>query len=98
MASIVPSEALEATYLTVDPAGRVGASFTGKVHAQGLDLDAGTTGTPPDIDRVRWLRTTDAKVVADMLAAFTGNSIAAYRAYDPDNVATRWAGLQFVVP
>ncbi len=58
------SEALVPNYLTVDQAGRVGASFAGHVHAQGLDLDAGASSTPPDQDRVRWIRQSDGAVVA----------------------------------
>src|SRR5947209_231784 len=51
-------------YLVVNPDGTIGANFTGHVHAQGLDLDAGTSSTPPDTDRVRWVRTSDGAAVA----------------------------------
>lgn len=63
------SEALQPTYITVDPAtGLTGANFTGHIHAQGLDLSAGTTGTPPTADRVRWIRDPDGHLVAEMFA------------------------------
>jgi hypothetical protein len=42
--------------------------FNGRVHAAGLDLDAGTSATPPDTDRVRWLRTSDGVAVATLFA------------------------------
>lgn len=51
------SEALTANYLTVSPDGRVGADFTGRVSAQGLNLPAGSA-TPPAlgaINAVEWL-------------------------------------------
>jgi hypothetical protein len=52
-------------YLTVDPVtGAVGANFSGKIHAQGLDLDAFTNPTPPDKDLIRWLTTTGVDINA----------------------------------
>ena len=60
--SIAPS------LLTIGPSGQVGADFTGHVHAQGLDLDVGTTTTPPDVDRVRWLRASDGAARASLYA------------------------------
>lgn len=51
--------------MTVAADGSVLFDFAGHVHAQGLDLDAGTTTTPPDDDRIRWLRASDGALVAD---------------------------------
>lgn len=48
--------------------GSFGINVTGHIHAQGLDIDAGTTLTPPNQQRVRWLRTSDGAVVADLTA------------------------------
>lgn len=62
-ATAQPGEQLTPNYLTLIN-GVVGADFTGHVHAQGLDLDAGTSNTPADQDRVRWLRTSDGAAVA----------------------------------
>lgn len=56
--------------MTVDALGNVSYDFDGHVHAQGLDLDAGDQLVPPDDDRVRWIRTSDRAVVAD-IAAFS---------------------------
>jgi hypothetical protein len=64
LAQSVQGEQLVPNYLTVNPDGTTGASFTGHVHAQGLDLDAGTGATPPSTDQVRWLRTSDGAAVA----------------------------------
>jgi hypothetical protein len=47
----------EPLFVTVDPdTGEAAFDFTGHVQAEGLDLDAGETATPPDDRRVRWLR------------------------------------------
>lgn len=54
-------------YLTTDSTGHVGANFTGKVHAQGLDLDAGLSPAGPDINKVRWIRQVDGAVIADII-------------------------------
>jgi hypothetical protein len=56
------------TVLTVDPAGNVGANFTGHIHATGLDLDA-ALGNVQNLNEIRWLRTSDGAVVA----ALSGN-------------------------
>lgn len=60
------SEAAQPNYLTVTPTGTVGANFTGHVHAQGLDLDAGTSTTPPSQDRIRWLQVSNGALIADI--------------------------------
>jgi hypothetical protein len=60
------SEAAQPNYLTVTPAGVVGANFTGQVHAQGLNLDAATISTPPTQDQIRWIRQSDAFVAVAM--------------------------------
>jgi hypothetical protein len=58
----------EPLFVTVDPeTGEAAFDFTGHVKAEGLDLDAGETATPPDDRRVRWLRG-DGSSVADLLA------------------------------
>lgn len=61
------------------------ASFNGYVHAsKGLDLDASTgVGTPPDIDRIRWIRQSDGSVVADLVAqSNAGGEVSRYYAYE----------------
>jgi hypothetical protein len=50
----------------VAPDGTVTYDFDAHLHARGLDLDAGDTSTPPNDRRVRWLRTTDGAVVAQI--------------------------------
>lgn len=62
-------DSVSPAYLTLDAAGNVGADFTGHVKATGLDLEAGTTASPPNDRKVRWLRTSDGAVIAN-LAAF----------------------------
>lgn len=64
---------LTPNYLTVNADGSVGADFSGHVSAQGLDLPAGTSSTPPSQDRVRWLRGSDGSVVADVTAYEVAN-------------------------
>lgn len=66
--SMVPS------YLTVDGQGRVTAEFEGHVSAAGLDLLAGTTISPPDDRKVRWLREADGALVAELAAYETAAS------------------------
>jgi hypothetical protein len=61
-------ESIQPSYLTISPDGTVGANFTGLVHAQGLNLDAGTSSTPPAQDKIRWLRVTDGAVIAEIAA------------------------------
>jgi hypothetical protein len=46
----------------ITPDGHVSYDFDGHVHAQGLDLDAGTSNDPPDDRKVRWLTTNGAMV------------------------------------
>src|SRR4051794_38584433 len=42
--------------MTTNPDGTIAYDFAGHVHASGLDLDEGTSTTPPDDRKVRWLR------------------------------------------
>lgn len=60
--------------ITIDPAtGAIGADFTGHVHAEGLDLDAGTSFTPPSDNRLRWLDPVNPAVaVVEEFAAESG--------------------------
>lgn len=53
---------------TVAPDGGITADFTGHIHAQGLDLDAGSDPNPAADHRVRWLRASDGAVLAQLLA------------------------------
>jgi len=69
-------DSMTPTYLTIDSTGRIGADFTGLVHAQGLNLDAGISGTPPSQDRIRWLRTTDGALIVDMLGYNNASAVA----------------------
>jgi hypothetical protein len=81
------SEALTPNYLTVNADGTVGADFTGRVHAQGLDLDAVAIAT--DSDKIRWLRTTDGALVTEIKATDSGVRAAQLRTIgDGTNQAT----------
>lgn len=66
------SDSLQPNVLTVAADGTIGANFTGHVHAQGVDLDAATSATPPSADVVRWLRTDTGGLVAQIQAYYTG--------------------------
>jgi hypothetical protein len=59
-------------YVTQDAAGRVGANFAGHIQASGIDLPAGTSATPPDDSRVRWIRQADGVVVAQLYGYSSG--------------------------
>jgi hypothetical protein len=61
-------------YLTTTPDGRVGANFSGHVHAAGLDLDSDNTGSPPVDRRIRWLRPDTGALVADISSGFLNNT------------------------
>lgn len=50
----------------IQPDGSLLFDFDGHVHARGVDLDAGDTTSPPEDRRVRWLRTSDGAIVADI--------------------------------
>ena len=52
----------------VDAQGNVTYDFEGHIRAQGVDLDAGESSSPPDDRRVRWLRRSDGAVVATLYA------------------------------
>jgi hypothetical protein len=83
-------DAMNPTFLTVAPDGTVTYDFSGHVHATlGFDIDAGTSSTPSDSSRLRWLRTSDGALVADLYAynlpaAGSGNSGLVLDASDPD--------------
>lgn len=57
------------TFITVNPDGTVGYDFDGHIHADGLDLDAGTIVTPPSENRVRWVEVAGGAVIAEMFGA-----------------------------
>jgi hypothetical protein len=63
----------------IGPTGRVTYEFDGHVHADGLDLDAGTNNTPPDDRRVRWLNTLGQRVASlfgvELTSGGTGRSL-----------------------
>lgn len=44
-------------YLSVDANGNVGANFSGKIHAQGLNLDTASSRITQDVDSIRWINT-----------------------------------------
>lgn len=58
---------------TVDAQGRIGANFSGHVHAAGVDLDASEVNSisPAAPNRVSWQRKSDGALVADV-SAYTG--------------------------
>jgi hypothetical protein len=68
----------------IDDQGRVTYEFGGHVHAQGLDLDGGTTDTPPADRRVRWLRSSDGAAVAEIFGYQQFESGLIANAVDPD--------------
>lgn len=100
---------LQPNVLTVKN-GLIGADFTGHVHAQGLDLDAGTNNTPPSQDRIRWLRTSDGGMAASIFGYSQGGTeavslaaaavaqadraIASLDAYDDQGVSRAELGVQ----
>lgn len=53
LANLAPSEALQPTYLTVNPDGTVSANFTGHLHAKGIDLGVDINVYSPD-NKVEW--------------------------------------------
>jgi hypothetical protein len=68
----------------IGPNGELTYDFNGHVHATGLDLDAGTTGSPPDDRKIRWLRQADGGVAAQVYGYSAGGGDAlALRAGDP---------------
>jgi hypothetical protein len=75
--------------ITVDAQGRVGADFTGHVHAAGIDIDAGTVVTPPAESRVRWIQKANGVVAADAygLSAFGLDGQIFVRCYSNGDVA-----------
>lgn len=69
-------------YLTTAADGSVGAEFTGKIVARGIELPDGLT----DISQVKWVRETDGAYVADILAdeATPTQRTARWRIESPD--------------
>lgn len=66
------SEAYQPNYLTFDPAsGRIGAQFTGRIKALGVDIDAGLSDVPDQQREVRWVRQ-DGTLVAEVYAYTAG--------------------------
>lgn len=59
-------DTLTPNYLTVSPDGKIGATFSGSIEAQGIVLPAGTgfSSTPPKVDRIEWDRASDGAAVA----------------------------------
>ncbi len=54
-------------YLTTDANGNVGANFTGKISALGIDILAGDSATPPADRKIRWHQTTlNGPVIAEV--------------------------------
>jgi hypothetical protein len=62
---------MQPTFITLDAAGRIGAVFTGKIVATGLDLTA-ALGNVTDVNEIRWLRASDSAVVATLSANMLG--------------------------
>jgi hypothetical protein len=58
----------------VAPDGTVTYDFDAHLHARGLDLDAGTSNSPPADRRIRWLRQSDGAVIAELLGWEVTNS------------------------
>jgi hypothetical protein len=77
----------------VAPDGTVTYDFDAHLHARGVDLDAGTTTSPPSDSRVRWLRASDGALLADLFG-YEGpaGAGAAVNGYQP--VGVRQAQLQ----
>lgn len=82
LAGLGVGDSYSPAFMTVNPDGSITFDFTGHVHAEGLDIDAGLIDDPPDEHRIRWLRASDGAAVADFQAYEDGNS--------PPNAATRW--------
>lgn len=59
-------------FFTVNANGTITNNFTGHIHADGLDLYAGTTASPPDDRKIRWLRQADGALVAVLSAYEVG--------------------------
>lgn len=74
-------------YLTTDANGNVGADFTGRITAQGLDLLASTNTVLPDDRTVRFERESDGTAIAH-IGAYEGSGAAA----DSDMLALRGNG------
>jgi hypothetical protein len=71
------SEVLEPNYLTVDPAGNVGANFTGTINALGLILPAGVSPSTTAQNQVRWQRQSDGALTALLEAYHSSSTIPA---------------------
>lgn len=81
------------------PDGSVVFEFAGHISAEGVDLLAGTTASPPDDRRIRWLREADGSLVASMYGYETASTDAAIVSAGDDNGVvprTATAGMQAV--
>jgi hypothetical protein len=65
------TDTMQPTFITLDSAGRIGAVFTGKIVATGLDLTA-ALGNVSEVNEIRWLRASDSAVVSTL----SGNVLA----------------------
>jgi hypothetical protein len=59
-------DSLSPNYLTQDAQGRVGADFSGKLHAEGIVFDEPASSSPPDSSTVQWVRTADGTLAAEL--------------------------------
>lgn len=91
------SDSIEPTVLTVGPDGSIGANFTGHIHAAGLDLDLAGNATPPDTDKIRWLRSDGSGPVELAGYEFAGALTALYNAIAGVGGSSQ-IGLQAKVP
>lgn len=62
-------DSMTPTYLTISPDGAIGADFTGKINAEGLELDAGTSS----VNNVDW-RAADGNIKASIQGSDTGGT------------------------
>lgn len=67
VAALPGSEALQPNYLTVDPTGKVGANFSGKITASELDLIGGAGASP-----IKWV-TAGGGLLAELTVDASGN-------------------------
>jgi hypothetical protein len=88
-------EALSPNYLTVDSQGRVGASFSGSISAQGVDLPSGTSSVLQPTNQIIWEPAAGGGVVASIGAFINAgdDSEIAVNAFPPNvGVATAFSG------
>jgi hypothetical protein len=61
---------------TIAPDGSVSYDFQGHISAQGVDFPAGDTLGAPVDRRMRWLRSTDGRLIADLFAYASVDQVA----------------------